>query len=288
MLRRLTLVRDTLSPAERRVAEVVLKHPDIVVGGTLRDVATAAGVSEPTALRFCRSVGFASFRDFRVAVAQDVGARGADGPAAGRITSDDSVARSTRKVFGGALAALRDARDHIDEAAVEAAARALARARRIDIYGMGASALVAADAQHKLFRITNVATAYQDAHMQLMAAATLGREDCALAISHSGATRELLDCVDLARECGATVVAITGIGSPLAAAADIAIATVGDEHTELFTPMTSRITQLVVVDALTVALALLSPRGNRDRLGRMTRALASRRVAAPGARRHEG
>lgn len=287
MLRRLTLARDGLSPAERRVADAVLRQPELVVEGTLRDVAEVAGVSEPTALRFCRSVGYDSFRDFRVAVAQDLAAVGA-AAAAETVTQDDTIGLSTDKVFAGALAALRDTRSHMDKAAIEAAARALAKARRIDIYGMGASALVAADAQHKLFRITNVATAYQDAHMQLMAAATLGSDDCAVAISHSGKTRELLDCVDLAREAGATIIAITRTGSPLAEAADIAITTVGEEHTELFTPMTSRITQLVVVDALTVALALLSPRANRDRLGRMTRALSARRVSPRRTKRNEG
>ncbi len=278
MLRRLALALETLSRAERRVAEVVLADPEMVVSGTLRDVAAAAGVSEPSALRFCRSVGVASFRDFRIAVAQDLTARSADGAPAAQVTADDTVVRSTRKVFANTLAAVRDLRDHIDEAAIEQAALALARARRIDIYGMGASALVAADAQHKLFRITNVATAYQDAHMQLMAAATLSQEDCALAISHSGGTSELLDCVEQARDCGATIIAVTRPGSPLAEAAHITIAAAGEEHTELLTPMTSRIVQLVLIDALTVALALLSPAANRERLGRMTRALSARRV----------
>lgn len=288
MLRRLSLALDTLSPAERRVATAILESPRTVVEGTLRDVAAAACVSEPTALRFCRSVGFVSYRDFRVAVAQDLAAHAGDASIAASISADDTVARSTRKVFAGTLSAIRDTRDHIDEATIETAAAALSTARRIDVYGMGASAIVAADAQHKLFRITNVATSYQDAHMQIMAAATLASGDCALAISHSGATRELLDCVHLANEGGATVIAITGPGSPLAGSADIVIATVGEEHTELFTPMTSRIVQLVVVDALTVALALLSPGRNRDRLGRMTRALAARRVAGSKVRRHEG
>lgn len=279
MLYRLAKAVGTLSKAENRVAEAVLANPELAVNGTLRDVAIAAGVSEPTALRFCRSFGFHSFRDFRIALAQDLASRGGeDTSPVTPVTADDTIVRSTHKVFAGTLAAVREAQARVDAREIEQAATALARARRIDIYGLGASALVAADAQHKLFRITNVATAYQDAHMQLMAAATLGLEDCALAISHSGATLELLDFVAVAKEGGATVIAITRPGSPLAREAHISISVSDEERTELFTPMTSRITHLVVVDALTVALALMSPPANRERHDRMTRAIATRRL----------
>lgn len=281
MIDRIARLVGDLSRSEARVAEAVLAAPENVVAGTLRDLALTAGVSEPTALRFCRTAGHRTFRAFQIALAQDVASRAdADGPALA-VTEDDTVSRSAEKVFDTTIAALRELRSDFSARDVERAAQALLRARRIDIYGLGASALVAADAQHKLFRITSVASAFRDSHMQLMAAATLGPDDCVLAISHSGATRELLETVEIARESGATIVAITRPGSRLAELAHIVIGVSHEEMTAQYTPMTSRIVHLVVLDALTVALALLSQPSGQARLDRMTRAISRRRLVRP-------
>ena len=279
MLGRIQGLRDSLPPAERKVADAVLSRPEAIMGAPGRTLAVEAGVSEPTVLRFCRSVGCSSFVDFKVKLAQSLVS---PGPGAGQrytqVRAEDTVADAASKVFRSTIEVIARVREQLDIGAVERSAVALLKARRIDIYGLGASGLVAADAQHKLFRLTNHATAYADSHMQLTAAATLGPEDVVLAISHSGRTEELLQTVDIALATGATVIAITTPGSPLARRASIVIPVDVVEATEFYTPMVSRLAHLVVIDALFVGLALLSPPANADRQRRMRAALASRRV----------
>lgn len=279
MLGRIHGLREELPPAERKVADAVLSRPEAWMGTPARTLALQAGVSEPTVLRFCRSVGCASFGEFKVRLAQSLVTTGpGGGHPPTRVRAGDSVADAAGKVFRSTIEVITQVREQLDIGAVERSAVALLKARRIDIYGLGASGLVAADAQHKLFRLTNHANAYADSHMQLMAAATLGPEDVVLAISHSGRTDELLQTVDVALAAGATVIAITMPGSDLAGRASIVIPVDVRESTEFYTPMVSRLAHLVVVDALFVGLALLSPPAHAGRQRRMEAALASRRV----------
>lgn len=280
MLGRIQDQRDRLPPAERKVADAVLHLPDAWMGGPARNLAAQAGVSEPTVLRFCRSVGCPSYGEFKVRLAQSLVTRapGYDRPGT-KLRVEDTVADATDKVFRSTIEVLTRVHERLDVSSVERAAIALLKSQRIDIYGLGASGLVAADAQHKLFRLTNHATAYADSHMQVTAAATLGQEDAVVAISHSGQTRELLQTVDIALGTGATVIAITRPGSTLAALATIIIAVDVHESTEFYTPMISRLAHLVAIDAVFVGLALMSPPANAKRQQRMQAALASRRVS---------
>ena len=246
-----------------------------------RSLAEQAGVSEPTVLRFCRSIGCPSYGDFKVRLAQSLVTPSSDQDRPPpQLRAEDNVVDATDKVFRSTIDILNRVHDRLDVASVERAAVTLLKSQRIDIYGHGASGLVAADAQHKLFRLTNHATAYADSHMQLTAAATLGPADSVLAISHSGQTRELLQTVDIGLATGATVIAITRPGSPLADRATIVISVDVQEKTEFYTPMVSRLAHLVVIDALFVGLALLSPPANTRRQERMQAALASRRAVA--------
>ena len=133
---------------------------------------------------------------------------------------------------------------------------ALASAPRIECYGVGASGAVAIDAQNKLFRLNVPVTAYVDPHMQIMSASSLKRGDVVLAFSYTGRAREVLEATQVARRQGATVIAVTTAGTPLAGAATVPILLPSIEDTEQFTPMISRLLQLVVVDILEIGVAL--------------------------------
>lgn len=284
MQARIAEVIDRLSPAERKVAELVAADPRAAMGATVAQIAKSAGVSEPTVVRFCRSLGLEGFADLRLALARQAGAEGRDGPAAPqarmhrRIGPGMPVAEAAGAVLDTALAALAQLRGSIDAAAVERAALALVRAARVELWGYGASAAVAEDLAHKLFRVCRGVVARSDPHMQAMAAATLDGDAVVLCISHTGRSRELVDAARLAAEAGATVVALTRPGSPLAAAATLLVPCAVEEDTELYTPMVSRLAHLVMGDALAVAVALLSPPAAAERLARMKAALRPRRT----------
>lgn len=111
-----------------------------------------------------------------------------------------------------------------------------------------------------------------------MAAAALDGDAVALCVSHTGRSREIVDAADAAARAGATVVALTAPGSPLAGRATVLVPVEVEEDTDLYTPMASRLAHLAVGDALAVAAALLSPPAAEARLARMKDALRARRL----------
>ena len=134
------------------------------------------------------------------------------------------------------------------------AAATISQARRVEFYGFGASGAVAIDAQHKFFRLQVATAAYSDPHMQAMSAVTLNEEDVVVAISQSGRTKDLLHSVQLAQQHGALVVSLAPANTQLSLAADLPIHINIEEDTEQFTPMTSRIAHLMIIDMLAVAV----------------------------------
>ncbi|MBE3598435.1 MAG: MurR/RpiR family transcriptional regulator [Limnochordaceae bacterium] len=153
----------------------------------------------------------------------------------------------------------------------ERAADALARARRIHFYGVGASGFVALDAQHKFARIGMDAWAYTDPHLASAFAALLEQGDVAVGISHSGGTLDTLHALRAAREAGATTMCITHrMDAPIVELASIALFTSGHEAPFRSGAIVSRMAQLAVVDALFIAVAI------RRGADAMRRLLASR------------
>ncbi len=274
---RIAEVLPRLSPAERKVADIVAADPAGAMGATVAQLARAAGVSEPTVVRFCRSLGLDGFADLRLALAR---AEGGGARMHRRIGPGTPVPEAAAAVFDTAIAALSEVRRSLDTQAIERAALALVRAARVEIWGYGASAAVAEDLAHKLFRVCRGVVARSDPHMQAMAGATLDGDAVALCVSHTGRSREIVEVAGLAAAAGATVVAVTRPGSPLAAAATLLLPCEVEEDTELHTPMVSRLAHLVIGDALAVAAALLSPPAAEERLLRMKAALRQRRTEA--------
>ncbi|PWC74845.1 SIS domain-containing protein [Azospirillum sp. TSH64] len=272
---------DSLRRAEAAVARSVLADPGAAVRDSLAQLAGKAGVSEPSVLRFCRSAGFGGFQEFKIALAQHLAASAAREEAGDRptplvrdLSPGDSVASAAEKVLNRSIDALVRLRGRLDALALEKAAGVLARARRVQIVGVGASGAVALDAHHKLFRLLPQVTASTDAHLQAMAAATLGPGDALLAISKTGTSDEIFDVAAIARDGGATVIAITASATPLAERADIRLTVDVDEDTAVHTPMASRLAQLALIDVLTVAVGLQAPPGLDRRLARIKAVLA--------------
>ncbi|WP_106476820.1 transcriptional regulator HexR [Phytohalomonas tamaricis] len=239
--------------SEQKVARFVLRHPDDVIHMRIVDLAAKAGVSEPTVIRFCRALGCEGFQDFKLRLAQML-ATGAQF-AQFSMEESDSVAQFSSSIFDSTVGTLLSVRDRLDAVAVGKAITALADANRVEFYGFGASGAVAVDAQHKFFRLQISTAAYSDPHMQHMSAATLDEGDVVVAISQTGRTTALLSSVKLAQEAGATVIGLCPRDTPLAQEATLPILIDVFEDTEVYTPMSSRIAHLVVIDILAVGVA---------------------------------
>lgn len=254
LLQQIAQAQPLLRKSEVKVAEYVLFNPAAVLQCSMAELAHKVGISEPTIVRFCRGIGCAGFQDFKLQLAQSLALSGQFGRFA--IHQDDSVAEYGLKIFDSTLHTLMDVREQLDPQALQQAIQAIAEAQRIEFYGFGASGAVAADAQHKFFRLLLTAAAYSDPHMQAMSAAMLKVKDAAICISQSGRSKDLLTTAQLVRETGATLITLCPKHTPLADLASIHLAIDVPEDTEVYTPLTSRIAHLVVIDVLAMGVAM--------------------------------
>lgn len=258
MLERIRASLPSLAPAEQRVGKLVLLDPRTFASLPVSELALRAHVSKPTVVRFCRSMGYDGLSDFKRKL---LGTVSEGVPFIHRsVDVDDKVSDVLVKVIDNTVAAFlkyrNDASTHAIEKAVEAIVNAHTHNHRIEFFGAGNSGIVAQDAQHKFFRLGLHSIAYSDGHMQVMSASMLRPGDCLVIISNSGRTRDLMDAADIARKHGATTIVITASGSPLAAAGHIHLAADHPEGYDRYSPMTSRLMHLMIVDVLATCVAL--------------------------------
>lgn len=265
LLERLAAIRVDLSQSERRVADVVLEAPESVPRKTLAALSAEAEVSEPTVLRFCRSLGLSGFADFKIELAQALAAGGA-AYIHRDIRLDDDLTTVCDKVVDTSVNAILSLRRSIDEVVLREAVDRIRSANRLDLYAVGLTNTVAIDAQQKFMRLDITCQALHDAHLQTMSAATLRPGDVALAFSYNGHIKDIVRCARTARDVGAYVIAITRSESPLADIADLLITIDTPEDTFLYAPMATRLAHFVMVDLLSTLVTLARGPGVVERL----------------------
>jgi DNA-binding MurR/RpiR family transcriptional regulator len=247
-----------LARAEQRVAKVVLDNPSTVARRSITEVADAAGTSETTVTRFCKAIGVGGYPELRIALAADTArtAARAERDLGGEIRPEDDLSQVVSKVTFADARAVEETADQLDIAVLQQVVDVIARAGRVDVYGVGASAFVAADLQQKLHRIGRVCFAWSDTHIMLTSAAVLGSGDVAVGVSHTGATTDTVEALREARHHGATTVALTNFPrSPISEVADHVLTTAARETTFRSGATASRIAQLTVIDCLFIGVA---------------------------------
>ena len=249
-----------LSSSEARVAEAIIADPTIVVDLTITDLAQRCGTSLSTVARFCQTLGYTGYREFRMEVASALSREAAErdrfGLADADISPDDSVADVVAKIAFHEVLAIEQTAQGLDVEVFDRVVDAIAGAAHVDLYGFGASGLTAQDLQQKLARIGISAFCSVDVHLALVSAALRRPGDVAIGISHSGLTSETIHALGVAREAGATTVAITNSPeSPITEVADAVLTTQARESLYRMGAMSSRIAQLALVDFLFVRVA---------------------------------
>ena len=253
LIRRIENNQSTLRKSEAKVASFVLDNANAVIRMRIVDLASSSGVSEPTVIRFCRAIGFDGFQSFKLQLAQHLSL--GDVFTQFAVDDKDTIADLRNKVFDTTVGSLLTVRDELDVVALETAITTINQAQRVEFYGVGASGSVAADAQHKFFRLQVSTAAYTDPHIQHMSAISLGKDDVVVAISQSGQTQALLQSVRLAMEAGATVIGIAPQNTALSELCSISLYVNVEEDLQAIAPVSSRIAHLVVIDVLATGVA---------------------------------
>ncbi|MFD9261563.1 MurR/RpiR family transcriptional regulator [Streptomyces sp. NPDC059538] len=256
---RIRALGPSLPRSVQAVADAVAADPAACARLTVSALAEHTGTSEATVVRTARLLGYPGYRDLRLALAA-LAAQQESGAAPAvtvDIAVDDPLADVVAKLAHEEAQTLTDTAAGLDPAQLSAAVDALATARRIDIYGVGASALVGQDLAQKLLRIGLLAHAHSDPHLAVTGAVQLRPGDVAVAITHSGTTGDVIEPLRVAFGRGATTLALTGRpNSPVTRHADLVLATSAARETQLRpAAMSSRTSQLLVVDCLFVGVA---------------------------------
>ncbi len=265
ILSQIQRARPQLSPAEQRVADHVLAHPHSALNDPIAQIARAAEVSQPTVIRFCRSLGCEGLSDFKLRLAS--GLTGTMPITHTQVTGEDSMLELGVKVLSNTASAILQVRDHLNREAIDRAVQLIAAAQRVEFYAVGHYGNVADDAQFKFLRVGVSSAAYTIPQLQGLAANVLHPGVVAVVISSSGRVSELLEVVEKARERGAAVIAITASQSPLARKADVALMVDHLEDMATQLPMISRILHLLMIDILVVGVTLRRGAHALPRLG---------------------
>lgn len=240
--------------AEKRVADVVLGNPESVVGMSIGKLALEAGVSDPTIMRFARSLGFEGFKDFKIKLAQELASN--NHYVHREVKAGDDAKTYIKRVGQYTIGSLSELINQLDENNIQKIVNSLSVAKKIEFWGFGASAAVAHDAYHKFFRLGIPCISSSDSHMQAMGASVMDEYSVVVAISHTGRSKDLIENVKFAKDSGATIIAITSKNSPLENIATYSVGLELDEDTNVFTPMVSRLAHLLIMDILIVGISL--------------------------------
>lgn len=266
-------VLNSLNPTERLIADCILADPERVITSSIAEIKSRSGASVGSIVGFCRRLGLKGFAEFKIALAQDLaqsGLPGMEGPQGGSVAE---------KVFYCHAQNLIETLQANPAYAFERATEILERARRIEFFSIGLSYPVAYTAYSKFALLGLAASTEADSHMQLIKATQLRSGDVAFGISCSGATRETVQCLEVAKARGAATISLTNaMSSPITACSDLCFYATPSEINYFQAPLASRVTQLAVIDALFVSLALKYRSRTSARLQQSRQELVKRRL----------
>ncbi|MFF0828298.1 MurR/RpiR family transcriptional regulator [Brevibacillus sp. NPDC003359] len=250
----LQAILDQLKPSERKVADFILAHPEDVVKLSVQKLADYSGVSEATIIRLARSLNMKGYQELKLRIAGDLTKQTAMGSYQ-EIMMEGSVESIMQAVSWNNIQSIQDTLSVLSNEEVKKAVDVLSVARKIDVYGVGASAVIADDIRQKFSRINLWCEAYSDFHAQLTSAVTLTKKDVVIGISYSGQTEDIIQSLTEAKQQGATIITLTKFGpSPVAELANIRLFTSSVEKSIRSGAMASRIAQLNVIDILFITM----------------------------------
>lgn len=257
ILKSLSAQLDSLTTADRQIAQFIIEHPEQMLTMSSAALAEASGRSQSSVVKFSQKLGYGGYQQLKLAVnkAKALEWHAPGGVIHGTIDGSDSYMTILQKLIGSKLLSMRETSAANSEQTIDAALDALANARKVQLAGVGASALVARDFSYKLLKLGRSVLMDSDSHIQIANASALNEQDVLLALSHSGRSLEIVRIAEVARQRGAKVISVTGMQpNPLFDIADIHLFTVADEERVRSSAITSRDAQLMIMDMLFILL----------------------------------
>jgi len=283
-LSKISNIRSQLSPSEIKIADYILSYPEQVTHFSSQELAQQAEVSQSSIVKFTQKIGFKGFTAFKLAVSEDLGRKHAIktdnvGDLYNGIGRDDDLETMAKKLAQEKINSIIETTQALDSALLKQVLDTIDGAGRVQLVGIGGSALTAKDLWYKLLKIGVTTLFAQDSHVQISIAQTLGPGDVQLVISYSGASRDVLVAAELAKRNGATLIAVTSFRqTQLRQMADMVLDTVAEENELRVSSISSRTAQNTITDILFLGLvqrrderawALID--GTRDAIDRLNK-----------------
>ena len=260
--------------AEKKIADNILNSPQDMINLSIAELAEKCDCGEATIVRFSRRIGLAGFQELKIAVAQEL----KSAPMVD-ILPEDSCLNIFEKRISEIAATLESTRYSLDSEEMEKAAKTIMTANRVVIFGLGNSASIAMDAQHKFLRAGLNASACSDNHLQVIVASHLKPGDVAIGISHSGASSDIIDALKTAKNNGVTTICITNNApSPISKFSDIKLFTSAEETKYMILALSSRLAQLAIIDAIYAYIVYHSDSGVINAVSETEKALESKKI----------
>lgn len=269
---------NSLSPTQKIIADYILANSDKVILLSIGELAQLCNTSETTVIRFLRKLNYDSYQVFRVKIAQELSDESTSSIYE-EVSTKDSIGDIKRKVIQLTVSSISDLNNILDEKELISFTEAILAAQKSFFIGVGASGMIAADAYHKFLRLGLNTNFTSDSHIMSIACTHAKKEDLIVAFSHSGESREVLDAIQLAKERGAKIAAVTSYpNSSLSKISDIVLLSSSRETKYRSDAMISRIIQLVIIDTLYVATVLKLGSGGIRNVNKSRLAVAKKKT----------
>lgn len=266
VLTNIALRQNRLSEVQKMIASYYLANPQIVAQMTLKNIAQELLISETAVIRFINKIGYKSFKAFQIDVLKDASIlenaykenalKIEDGYS--EINSNDETADVKKKVIVSAIKAIEALHKFVDSSQIEKVSNSFLKAEHILLYGSGGSSSIAMDAHHKFMRLGLPVIYEENSHFAIIRASHLKKSDIVVLISHTGESREVLECAKNAKINNALVVGITSYSqSSLTKSSDITLHSATNTLPYYTDAMVSRLLQLIIFDMIFIDCTLL-------------------------------
>ena len=244
-----------LPPSEKKIAKYILENPQETISLTASELGKRSSTSGAAVIRLCKSLDLKGIQDLKLRIAGDLQKSGEQ--SVRDIEPNESASSIIRKMSSNSIQTIQETAELLSIDELEKAVHALKNAGTVHFVGVGASSIIAKDAQQKFLRINKNATAFSDIHMAATLVANTDKNDVVVGISFSGNTFEVAKILELANMKGVKTISLTKYGtSVVSELADIRLYTSATKEPTFRSGATSsRIAQLHVIDILFMCVA---------------------------------
>ena len=247
---------ESFTEREKRIADYLLNDNNDIIEMSAKEIGDATNTSAPTVVRFSKKLGFSSLNEMKIKLSISVS----------NSKNKDEFEYldrdlSTKSIISGVKQSIHTIIDEtvnlISECELDNAIDLLSKAKNIYVFSVGVSNLVGLDLYYKMSRINKRCIAHSDTHLQITSSALMEEGDVAVAISYSGDTKEVILCAENAKKNNIPLIVITkaSINNSLEEYSDVTLHVPFVEKSLREGAMTSRISQLAIIDMLFLGIA---------------------------------